>query len=136
MEKNSTRLQLSRKKGFNLQKLSLETNRLPAKIVSRLSKFGNPLILKNDHIFIDASYRRKFLNPHIFLTFGDIDDVMYLYRRLWDGIKFQNVDLQYWSDKFKTYDLNELIGYNLACWCKLTDKCHADILLDILKNRK
>ena len=24
-----------------------------------------------------------------------------------------------------------LRGKNLACWCKLTDKCHADILLEL-----
>lgn len=27
--------------------------------------------------------------------------------------------------------LDELKGKNLACWCKLTAKCHADVLLDI-----
>lgn len=25
----------------------------------------------------------------------------------------------------------ELAGRNLACWCKLTDECHADVLLSI-----
>ncbi len=25
----------------------------------------------------------------------------------------------------------DLNGKNLSCWCKLTDKCHADILLQI-----
>lgn len=25
--------------------------------------------------------------------------------------------------------LRELRGKNLACWCKLTDMCHADLLL-------
>ena len=25
----------------------------------------------------------------------------------------------------------ELRGKNLACWCKLTDPCHADVLLEI-----
>ena len=28
-------------------------------------------------------------------------------------------------------DLNKLRGKDLACWCKLSDKCQADILLEI-----
>lgn len=36
------RLQLSRRKGFNLQALSLATNGLPAVSVAKPSKWGNP----------------------------------------------------------------------------------------------
>jgi hypothetical protein len=36
------RLRLSRKRGFNLQKLALETNGLAAVVVSRPSRWGNP----------------------------------------------------------------------------------------------
>lgn len=36
------RLRLSRKKGFDLQKLSRETNGLPARVVARPSQYGNP----------------------------------------------------------------------------------------------
>jgi len=39
------RLQLSRKKGFSLQALSLATNGLPPVNVARPSKFGNPFIV-------------------------------------------------------------------------------------------
>jgi len=28
-------------------------------------------------------------------------------------------------------DLDELRGKNLACWCRLGDQCHADILLQL-----
>lgn len=28
----------------------------------------------------------------------------------------------------------ELCGKNLACWCKLTEPCHADVLLEIANN--
>jgi hypothetical protein len=31
--------------------------------------------------------------------------------------------------------LPELLGKNLACWCRLDEKCHADILLE-LANKK
>ena len=28
-------------------------------------------------------------------------------------------------------DLEELRGKNLACWCKLSESCHADVLLEM-----
>jgi hypothetical protein len=28
-------------------------------------------------------------------------------------------------------DINELKGKNLSCWCSLSQKCHADILLKL-----
>lgn len=28
-------------------------------------------------------------------------------------------------------DLHELRGKNLACWCKIGDPCHADVLLEL-----
>jgi hypothetical protein len=42
------RLQLSRRKGFDLQKLSRETNGLEAVVVSRPSKWGSPYPLKKE----------------------------------------------------------------------------------------
>lgn len=30
---------------------------------------------------------------------------------------------------FGALDLSELRGRNLACWCKLSEPCHADVLL-------
>lgn len=30
-------------------------------------------------------------------------------------------------------DINELKGKDLACWCKENQKCHADVLLELLK---
>lgn len=31
-------------------------------------------------------------------------------------------------------DLVELRGKNLACWCKLNEACHADVLLELANN--
>ena len=31
-------------------------------------------------------------------------------------------------------DLNELIGYDLACWCNINKPCHVDILIDLIKD--
>lgn len=32
--------------------------------------------------------------------------------------------------------LRELAGRDLACWCKLTDACHADVLLELANARE
>jgi len=29
------------------------------------------------------------------------------------------------------HNISELRGKNLACWCKLSEKCHADVLLSL-----
>ncbi len=53
------RLQLSRRKGFDLQKISRKMNGLPAIVVSRPSKWGCPFPLKkeNERAKIIARYR-------------------------------------------------------------------------------
>jgi hypothetical protein len=43
--------------------------------------------------------------------------------------KEKAIDL-YW-DTIVNRDFSELKGKNLACYCKLSDMCHADILLEI-----
>lgn len=121
------RIQRKRIKGFKLQDAS--PNGLPVIYVGRPTKWGNPIKLEGDMIYIDASYRRKILDPWVYYNHGDIYDVLHLYRHILKGTQFQNVDLQYWSDKFKENDIEELRGKNLACFCSLSSKCHADILL-------
>lgn len=46
MAERPVRLQLSRRKGFDLQALSLATNGLPAVNVARPSKLGNPFTMR------------------------------------------------------------------------------------------
>jgi Domain of unknown function (DUF4326) len=36
-----------------------------------------------------------------------------------------------WVKRFPPYKLSELRGKDLACWCKVGEPCHADILLEI-----
>jgi hypothetical protein len=57
------RLQLSRAKGFNLQRISNETNKLPAVNVSRPSKWGNPFRVDAAHSTATAvaTYRSAIL---------------------------------------------------------------------------
>lgn len=42
------------------------------------------------------------------------------------------------TEKIVTGELNleELRGKNLACWCRLDEACHADVLLELLRNGK
>jgi hypothetical protein len=35
------------------------------------------------------------------------------------------------SDIYSRDDLNEIKGLDLACWCRLDQPCHADVLLEI-----
>ena len=120
------RIQRKRTKGWKMPNNTV--------YVGRPGKWGNPLKLDGDCIYINASYRRKILGVWVFYKIGDIVDLIYLYGKLWDGTKFYNQDLQFWADKFKELDLNELKGKNLACWCKIGTPCHSDVLLEYANN--
>lgn len=48
MSAKPVRLQLSRRKGFDLQRLSRKTNGLEAVVVSRPTKWGSPFPLKDE----------------------------------------------------------------------------------------
>ena len=111
------RLQLSRHKGFNLQQSSIALNGLPAKIVARPGRWGNP--------FKIADIAKRY----------DLDPV---------DAQAKAVDLcTQWLigalDKSLTpgpapsRDLirSELRGHNLACWCKPGTPCHAEVLIEI-----
>ena len=65
MSAKPVRLQLSRRKGFDLQKLSRRTNGLPAVIVSRPTKWGSPFPLKkeSERAKVIARYR-AYLDEH------------------------------------------------------------------------
>lgn len=121
------RIQRKRTKGWKMPQNAI--------YVGRPSKWGNPIKLVGDCIYIDASHRRKILSPWVFYNVGDIDDVLHLYWHIIHGTQFTNVDLQYWSDKFKENDIEELRGKDLACFCSLKEKCHADLLIELLDER-
>ena len=118
MSAKPQRLHLSRKKGFNLQEASRELNGLPAKIVARPGKWGNPFVIA------EIAKRYK-LDPA--------------------EAQARAVDLctQWLIGALRTSPLSpgpapsldlirsELAGYNLACWCKPGTPCHADVLIEI-----
>jgi hypothetical protein len=114
------RLRLSRRKGFDLQKLSRETNGLEAIVVSRPSPFGNPFKL-------DLGRERA----------------VGLHRKWLEGtLSREEAAL---ADASDTLDkrrarvlahLATLTAKNLACWCPQDAACHADVLLELANTRR
>lgn len=97
------RLQLSRRKGFNLQALSRETNGLPAVNVARPSQWGNNFPITPER----SADLAKELFHH------DVEKFMCFH-----------------PQKYEQW-IKPLRGKNLACWCSTEPgtHCHADVLL-------
>lgn len=114
------RVQRKRTKGYRLPPNTV--------YVGRGSAWGNPFRIGKTIVLTPLEAA--------FVAQGDAT----LYRNLTTGFKietrqqaiqlFYNLTLNYERSKF-----NPLQGKNLACWCPLHQKCHADILL-MLANRK
>lgn len=98
------RIQLSRKKGFKLPPNTV--------VVSRPSKWGNPFRMvyaasdPKTHICIPAPGERE--------------------RVVKEFAKWVS-----WNSAFRGAVKRYLVGKNLACWCKLSELCHADVLLEL-----
>lgn len=111
MGERPIRLQLSRKKGFDLQALSRATNGLECVNVARPSKWGNPFIIGKS----GGAYTPKVADRrHAYLLFKSVA-----------------VD----NARLITAAGQELRGKNLACWCPKDDPyedcCHAAVLLEL-----
>lgn len=100
------RLRLSRRRGFSLQAESRAANGLPALVVARPSRWGNP--------FRVGDPRPGGKGAPLALT-----ECVYLFRRRWQAM----------PTPLRDASLAPLRGKNLACWCPLDAPCHADILL-------
>lgn len=110
------RLQLSRRKGFDLQALSQATNGLPAASVARPSKWGNPW--------------RKGINR---CSGRGLDFRCEPVQDNQTAVAFFREMLDH-HDRAYPHDseiASRLHGKNLACWCKPGAPCHADVLLEI-----
>lgn len=99
--KKPARLQLSRRKGFNIQIVSKRLNGLPAVVVARPARWSNPWR-------IGSRERGKVI---------DRSEALERYRTYIRGK----------HDEIR----RELKGKNLACWCGLDVACHAEFLLEI-----
>ena len=96
------RLQLSRRKGFNLQAWSREVNGLAAVNVARPSKWGNPYRVD------PPEYAVELFIAHL-----------------------KSVTMTGVQPAIDPAARAELRGKNLACWCAPGAPCHADVLLEI-----
>jgi ribosomal protein L34 len=102
MQPTPARIQRKRTKGFNLQAAS--PNGLPVVSVCRPGKWGNP------HKISDHD--------------GDVSEVVRM-----DKVDLVNLVLKDKNGTPLFYQLNELKGKNLACFCGLDQPCHADPLI-------
>lgn len=99
------RLQLSRKKGSNLQELSRQTNGLPAINCARPHRDGNPYRVGHGGIQSKA-------------------EAVAAHRAEME--RAQREDPQAVALMVK-----RLHGSNLACWCGKGEPCHVDTLLEL-----
>jgi hypothetical protein len=113
------RIQRRRVKGFNLDAESRKVNGLPVKYVGRRSLWGNPYKI--------GSYTNRIFGG----TFQVTEE---------NCLRRYEYALRIKLDEYPGF-LKPLRGYNLACWCPLTDKdgkpvpCHAEILLKLIREK-
>jgi hypothetical protein len=115
------RLQLSRKRGFRLQAVSRATNGLPAVLVARRSRWGNPWRVG----LVSCSCRSAGECGHNTFCRPTAAEAIAEYRA-WLG-QAMTVSGKILGDTLR----DELRGRNLACWCKPGAPCHADVLLEL-----
>lgn len=108
------------------QHKQVSPNGLPIVYVGRPSKWGNMFVVTGEdgHWFVI----NKDEGSELFATFNQKHEAIQVaidcYRRV--------IQLRL---NVKEINLSELKGKNLACWCPLDCKCHADVLLE-LANRE
>ena len=110
-------MQLSRRAGFNLQATSHALNGLPAKLVTRPGKWGNPFSIDemaNQYGLDRDAAQAKAVGLCAEWLRGSIDPA------LSPGPPPSRAAIR-----------EELAGHNLACWCRAGTPCHADILIEI-----
>ena len=111
------RMQLSRKRGFDLQAASHALNGLPAKRVTRPGPWGNPFTIEETALRYglgaDAAQAKAVALCGQWLR-GTLDPM-----------------LSPGEPPSRELIRAELRGCNLACWCKPGTPCHADVLIEI-----
>ena len=117
MNPRPQRMQVSRKRGFDLQAASRALNGLPAKLVTRPGKWGNPFSIDDvaARYGLDlAAAQAKAVGLAGEWLRGKLDPA-----------------LSPGSPPSREAHRAELAGHNLACWCKPGTPCHADVLIEL-----
>jgi len=120
-------------KPIRIQRKRTKGWRKPANsvIVDRTSRWGNPFkvgeTFKNSMLFMglftkDIKEFKEYIKNGIYVK--DARHAIKLYRRL------LNI---YTAEKIREH-VAPLKGKNLICFCKLSDSCHADVLLKLANN--
>jgi len=137
------RIRLSRRAGFNLQAQSIALNGLPARVVARTTRHGNPYRVLRDTSGYFTSWKIVMRDRTIAQGFRSERDAaaraVELFRTL---LRKQGV---------RRKAARELRGLNVACWCELCSEhaagkplgvvcakcapCHADVLLETANAR-
>ena len=113
------RIQRKRTKGWNMQETSRAINGLECVYVGRPTIWGNPFFTTRMYVcWIAKGTSWLVAIPNRESRAGG--------RQVTELGKLRAMVL---------YNLQQLRGKNLACWCQPEDRCHADILLE-LANRE
>ncbi|MDR0738553.1 MAG: DUF4326 domain-containing protein [Oscillospiraceae bacterium] len=117
------RIEMKRIKGFNLQQESKKINGLEAVFCARPSKYGN--------IFKIVKVNERDEGYFVINIYNNLK-IFHSFIRELEILK----SLELYEDYIKRYPENlervkKLKNRNLACYCKLSEKCHCDILLKI-----
>lgn len=124
MTTKPVRLQRSRKKGYRLE----SPNGLPIVCVTRPGNFGNPFRAgMSGHDASEAAAIAGRMRCDIEDGPYTAGDAVELYR-WWITAVPERLNDPLPPTKLL---LAELRGKNLACYCKLGDPCHADVLLEL-----
>ena len=121
------RIQLSRRKGFNLQKASKALNGLEAVNVCRPTIYGNPFVHDDAAVAVEA-YERHCRGGTQTFEMGP-GKLQFAYRAHRNSLHWA------FPEWLREHGLPALRGKNLACACDLDAPCHADVLLRLANVR-
>ena len=114
MKTEPVRVQLSRKKGWRMPENTVK--------VSRPGLWGNPFICDDAAVAVEA-YRRHCQGGTQVFSMGPGK------LQFAKGI---HPNTLHWNwPQWMRENIGALRGKNLACWCRLGEPCHADVLLEL-----
>ncbi len=127
------RLRLSRARGFRLQEASRALNGLPAAVVSRPGRFGNPFLCTAPHDCLLKPCNCCPVGRCCVIQFRRYAEAGIAGRPDPTGSIAVALDAQrgYPERRALVDGLPDLAGRNLACWCAPDKPCHADVLLEL-----
>jgi hypothetical protein len=128
------RIQLSRRKGFSLQAVSIALNGLPAVNCARPGKWGNP------YSDVQGPGWQATDSPLPRDKFGVVCGGRPLAVHDTELAATRDAIQRYRSSLIAgrmcvsaTYVIERLRGHNLACWCAIGSPCHVDTLLELAR---